>query len=513
MGGFNTIRGDEAIVFADNASFDGTERGGKLTTNGQLWIGSTASPHVKKGVISSPDSSITINYSSPNITIETNGSMIGETITGDSGGALSPILGNWNILGQDAGTTPVMETTGSGNTLTIEDRTWLTQLVVDASTTVGTRGTYSTIASALTDAISGQTIFIRSGTYTENLTLKSGVNLASFVGNQQTPNVTIIGKITASYSGSASISGIRLQTNADFCIVQSGVSACLLYLNNCYINATNNSAISLTNSNASSLFDISYSFGNLGTTGIKLFDSTTIGTILPYWCRFTNTGASLTSSTFTAGAFQTKSCLYESGFTFSSNGGCDFNNSQIFVDALGITCLTINSTGGGGNNLFHTRLDSGTATSLVIGAGATCTISHVTIFNSNANAISGAGTLRYAHVDFIGTSSVIGSTIQVPNVSSNDAVTIKTPGAYPYTTIPQDNLILVDTSSARSIVPLASPTTGQVHRIKDNVGSAAANNITITPSGKNIDGAASYVINTNYGSVDIIYNGTQWNIL
>jgi hypothetical protein len=60
---------------------------------------------------------------------------------------------------------------------------------------------------------------------------------------------------------------------------------------------------------------------------------------------------------------------------------------------------------------------------------------------------------------------------------------------------------------------MASPITGQTYRIKDNVGSAASNNITITPSGKNIDGVASKTININYGSMDIIYNGTEWSIV
>jgi len=52
-----------------------------------------------------------------------------------------------------------------------------------------------------------------------------------------------------------------------------------------------------------------------------------------------------------------------------------------------------------------------------------------------------------------------------------------------------------------------------MYRIKDNAGTASIYNITITPSGKNIDGSASLVLNTNYGSVDIVYNGTQWNAL
>ena len=69
-GGFSAVTGSETIISADNASFDGTSRGGALTTNGQLFIGSTTSPHVKKGSITSPLGTITIGYSSPNITLD-----------------------------------------------------------------------------------------------------------------------------------------------------------------------------------------------------------------------------------------------------------------------------------------------------------------------------------------------------------------------------------------------------------------------------------------------------------
>lgn len=97
--------------------------------------------------------------------------------------------------------------------------------------------------------------------------------------------------------------------------------------------------------------------------------------------------------------------------------------------------------------------------------------------------------------------------------ASGQIVKITTPGAYPYTTLTSDFVILVDTSAARTITPLATPTTGTMYRIKDNVGTANTFNITVTPSGKNIDGAASTTIANAWGSIDIVYNGTQWNIL
>lgn len=101
----------------------------------------------------------------------------------------------------------------------------------------------------------------------------------------------------------------------------------------------------------------------------------------------------------------------------------------------------------------------------------------------------------------------------IPNDPRGRVVTITTPGAYPYTTLATDYVIKVDSSSARTITPLGSPVNGQMYIIKDSVGSASVNNITVTPSGKNIDGAASFVINTNYGSITIVYNNTEWSVI
>ena len=119
VGGFSSITGQDTIVNADNASFDGTERAGVIATDGQLWIGSTAlnvgGTHINVGTLTSPDSSLTIGYSSPNITLEvTGGSTVGQTITGNSGGALSPTAGNWNIVTANS----TVKFSGSGSTLT-----------------------------------------------------------------------------------------------------------------------------------------------------------------------------------------------------------------------------------------------------------------------------------------------------------------------------------------------------------------------------------------------------------
>ena len=98
-----------------------------------------------------------------------------------------------------------------------------------------------------------------------------------------------------------------------------------------------------------------------------------------------------------------------------------------------------------------------------------------------------------------------------------------TPGLVPVTianTSPYNVLLtnydIVVTANAvipASVILPVSPT-GTVFIIKDGAGVAAINPITITATGGVlIDGAASALINTNYGSITLIFNGTQWNIV
>jgi len=76
-----------------------------------------------------------------------------------------------------------------------------------------------------------------------------------------------------------------------------------------------------------------------------------------------------------------------------------------------------------------------------------------------------------------------------------------------------DNIVTFDsTLTAISYVLQSSDVAnGRVIYFKDTAGTAAGNNITISTQGAElIDGAATYVINTNYGSVQLFCNGTNW---
>lgn len=500
---------------------------GTITTNGQLIIGTTAlnagGTHLNIGNLTSPNASVNIGYSSPNITLQVAGGVtVVQTLTPDEdfdGSAATPIApqaGNINVSGSTLAAAVVTETFNStgaatGN-LEVEHRAWTTEFVVDASTTPGARGTFSTIAAALTAASSGDTIFVRGGTYTENLTGKAGVNLFAYECDGLTPNVTIIGTFTATFTGTATIRGIRLQTNSSFAIAVTGANATILNIFDCYINCTNNTAISYTSSNAASELNIYNCICDTATTGITYFSASSAGTLTISYCAFFNTGASTTASTRSAGDVRILYSIFRLPLSHSSSSQTSLINfSNILTQSTNSTFLTTSGTGT--ITLNSSTVSCGSATCISVGSGTTVRLFLCSINSTNTNTISGAGTLEYSRISYTGTSSTINPTTQTPMVGSNDAVKVRIPGAYPYTAVPQDYLIVVDTSSARTINLNASPVTGQVYRIKDNTGSAAANNITVTPAAGNIDGAASYSINVNFGSIDVTYNGTQWNVL
>jgi len=140
-------------------------------------------------------------------------------------------------------------------------------------------------------------------------------------------------------------------------------------------------------------------------------------------------------------------------------------------------------------------------------------MSNCSISSTNSTAvINGAGTLKYANLAFPSTGSNITATTQIPLITSNNALKVVIPGAYPYTIITQDALIPVDTSVARTVNLPASPSSGEQHTVKDNTNGALVNNITVSGNGNNIDGIASQAIITNGGALTVAFNGTQWNV-
>lgn len=291
-----------------------------------------------------------------------------------------------------------------------DNRYGVAQFIV--APTIAEGANYTSIASALTDAVSGQTIFIRPGTFTENLILKAGVNLTAFQCDSSldaTGHVIISGNATMSTAGTVAITGIQLQTNSAALLTVSGSSASIVNLNNCYLNCSNATGISFSSSNASAAINVTNSRGNIGTTGISLFSHSSAGTLAFTYSILLNSGASTTVSTASAGSTNIFFTGIQNAITTSGTAAFSLDQGSINTGALNITGLT--AGGSGAHSVGRSSFASGTAS--CISVSSSVTVGDVILSSSNANAITGAGTLLYTSLTLTGTAVDTNATTQV----------------------------------------------------------------------------------------------------
>jgi len=207
-----------------------------LNADGQLWIGSAAlnagGTHINVGTLTSPDGSITVGYSSPNITVQVNGgTTVGKTITGDTGGALSPTLGNWNILSTaTAGSSTSFS--GSGSTLSFNTSDALLNTIIgqtagNASITGSTNtgvgyGTLFSLTSGASNTSLGRNALF-SVTSGSNNTAIGHAALSNASGQTFTDNTVV---------GASSAGGLRSSAIQNTCLGSQSLNGVLTGTNN-----------------------------------------------------------------------------------------------------------------------------------------------------------------------------------------------------------------------------------------------------------------------------------------
>ena len=120
-----------------------------------------------------------------------------------------------------------------------------------------------------------------------------------------------------------------------------------------------------------------------------------------------------------------------------------------------------------------------------------------------------------------GTGSVAdGDIILTGNVQASGGLTLNTTtvNAATYDLLVTDYLLMVSYTATGAVtsltLPTAQTTAGRTIVIKDSGGNATTNNITIdTEASQTIDGAATLVIATNYASVTLCSDGTNWLVI
>lgn len=247
-------------------------------------------------------------------------------------------------------------------------------------------GTHTTIGSALTSASSGDDIVVYPGTYTENITVKAGVNIMGWSGDGVNVGFTygpnLVGKITASFtSGECNISNLVLTTNSDNILAMSGTSS-FIHLNNCLINVTNGTGINLS---AGVIYiNNCYGFAAIG----QQFFAVSAGSLQFQYAIIFSTSGSVTQCPITGGTVSFAWCQFSQPIIVSA-GTLTGNWSQ-FTNS-GTTVLTTSTTGA--ITLVKSQVRSGTQVGISVGSGTTVTLEDVFFDSSNATPVSNSGTV------------------------------------------------------------------------------------------------------------------------
>lgn len=415
-----------------------------------------------------------------------------QTFGSNSGGMTTA-----NVLGQTAGTVQVVDTNVSGDNVYVEDRTWQTQYVVDASATVGLRGTFQTIQAAIDQAVSDgmlinnpKKIYIRTGSYTEDLTIYPGTILVGetfaypYGGVVNASATTISGVHTFSGSAVVGFNNLQFIQAGGTDDVFTGGVAVLAYFDNCSITSTSTGSIVNATSTTSH-----FSFSR---------------------CQFAGTGNQIYFETLdSSNELILVNCLFDQPMSFAWDGvieATDTNQIGQITTSGFVTATRCLFSGGTGTPY-----------------------------------IDGTGDCALYQCVFSGADPAIASTITINNMvfcsmNSSDERLYDTPVTYNWGVCQQGNLIrsvttasnydldendyyvgVTSTAAARTInlPPSAGVNQDQVFIIKDQSGGAGTNNITVTTVAgvALIDGAASQVINVNYGSLTVKFDGTNYWII
>ncbi len=312
-----------------------------------------------------------------------------ETLTPDVGAAVTPVSGDIDVKGAIA-TLPadsiITHNLGAGQ-LGIENRRWFSPYVVDPSAVVGSRGTYTTVQAAITAAsgAGGGVVFIRPGTYTENLTLAVNVGLVAIAGGAESSIVKIDGNHTFSGNGTAHYLNVYFSATTGNNFTISGAGTKNLYFRDCYLENTAANAIMFSSNPA-------------GTANVYLSSCRTAAQVMAVLTANTyfeiEGGIHVLSGTNDSLSINNGSSIYAQGAKIQGSTLISIDHATAIASAISCflqaTGAVVDFTAAGTARLHECRIETNDA---------------------GGNFSTGTGTLVYADLALTGTAVGIAGTI------------------------------------------------------------------------------------------------------
>jgi len=408
------------------------------------------------------------------------------TVSADSG---VPIVGKvFSYKGQKALTTPVMSIRTLSNQVIVQNQAWLTQYVVDNSTTNGLKGTYAT--------------------------LQAAVNQALADGNAAYPLTANIMMRPGDYD----LSTLVIPDGGQFHIYGQQPS-----LENAASGVRFNGIGTLDIDCASNILWENVQFADIPTFGVNcgnmVFDNVSLGgfvqncsSLLFKECLVIGSDITIND---TAGSFQSYDSYIYANITFNLTTNTGFNfygHNSSFSNFFG--------TNLGNFRLFNSKYEtlSAACSSGVDSNNFLINCSNVTINGINPTpCITGTGDFYVSNLS----GYCYNGNPNIKNVAATQGNVIKSisvSGDY-VATIYDYYIGVNDTSLARTItLPDPSDLLVRLSRnqsfiVKDESGAAGTNNITINTAGGLIDGAASASLSNNYAALTFKSDGTNYYII
>lgn len=307
-------------------------------TSGQMQIqvgAAVAAPNIlSTGLSNFDDTKFTVDA---NGFVSSNGSGIINTLSDDVNTVVTPVAGKIQLVGHVNEGAGKFSTVVAGTNLLNINPMSSARWIVDQQ---GFNGTHTTISAAIAAATAGDTIQIVSGTYVEDIILKAGVDLCALPGSEF-GNVTIMGKVTASYSGTVCLSHLNITTNNDYCLVITNTTGnTSLRVNRCLLNGTNHDAI-FSNPTSTNGVLFNYCAGTASST-FKMFSVTNSSNFRFISCFFTSNDATANTISGTS-AFGGNYSIIRGIYIISGSCGINFRWSVFQGNG---TTFTVSGTSG-----------------------------------------------------------------------------------------------------------------------------------------------------------------------
>lgn len=247
-------------------------------------------------------------------------------------------------------------------------------------------------------------------------------------------------------------------------------------------------------------------------------------------------GADVTIASSNGSEDQNISNRFGGSINFSTGNGYDGGHGGDVIFTLGSGQDNQRTIGGGNFQVTAGSSEAGPAGQIVLSGGLD--ISQAGSFGGDVNLLGGAstngqgGNVNIAAgsgnttgsinigIDLIELATInIGSSVQPINnygivgffnghrmlaevVSGNSTITF-------------NQYYIPISASAPTTITISGSVDGQTHIIKDAVGNGATHNITLSSSKGSIDGSSTYLLATNYASVNVVYCSTLdvWSVL